>query len=200
MTEVSSSSCTTFKGCDKLGSVGIPLLKMTIAIFEPGTEKEVPYSTEGEICFSGPNVMKGYYNNIEQTKGILKEHKDGKLWIHSGDIGVMDEDGFLYVIDRIKRIIDTKDGRKILPSKVEKVIREMPGVSKCVVVSGNLEKGYILRVFVVLEDEKLKISKIKRNLEEQLPQWMLPVLVEKIRDIPLTPVGKVDYLALEKIE
>ena len=130
----------------------------------------------------------------------MKEHKDGKLWIHSGDIGVMDEDGFLYVIDRIKRIIDTKDGRKILPSKVEKVIREMPGVSKCVVVSGNLEKGYILRVFVVLEDEKLKISKIKRNLEEQLPQWMLPVLVEKIRDIPLTPVGKVDYLALEKIE
>lgn len=83
---------------------------------------------------------------------------------------------------------------------MEKVIREMPGVSKCVVVSGNLEKGYILRVFVVLEDEKLKISKIKRNLEEQLPQWMLPVLVEKIRDIPLTPVGKVDYLALEKIE
>ena len=200
MTEVSSSSCTTFKGCDKLGSVGIPLLKMTIAIFEPGTEREVPYRTEGEICFSGPNVMKGYYNNIEQTKEILREHKDGKLWIHSGDIGMMDEDGFLYVIDRIKRIIDTKDGRKILPSKVEKVIREMPGVSKCVVVSGNLDRGYVLRAFVVLEDENLKINKIKRDLEEQLPKWMLPVLVEQISDLPLTPVGKVDYLALEKIE
>lgn len=165
------------------------------------TQKQQIQELEVEkICFSGPNVMKGYYNNIEQTKEILREHKDGKLWIHSGDIGMMDEDGFLYVIDRIKRIIDTKDGRKILPSKVEKVIREMSGVSKCVVVSGNLDRGYVLRAFVVLEDENLKISKIKRDLEEQLPKWMLPVLVEQISDLPLTPVGKVDYLALEKIE
>lgn len=76
----------------------------------------------------------------------------------------------------------------------------MSGVSKCVVVSGNLDRGYVLRAFVVLEDENLKISKIKRDLEEQLPKWMLPVLVEQISDLPLTPVGKVDYLALEKIE
>lgn len=93
-------ACTTKHGFNKYGSVGFPLIKTTIAIFQPGTDQELHYNEEGEICFTGPNMMAGYFKNQAEIHNIMKKHSDGNLWIHSGDIGYMDEDGFLFVIDR----------------------------------------------------------------------------------------------------
>ena len=198
MTEVSSSACTTMEGYNKPESVGFPLIKMTISIFDPGTDKELKYGTQGEICFTGPNVMKGYYNNQIETEKIIKLHSDGQYWIHSGDIGYMDEEGFVYVIDRIKRIINLSNGIKLFPSKIERVIMRLAQVSSCAVIKHIIKENMITaQAFVVVKDA-ITEEKILRYCEENLPHEILPDRIKIIDQLPLTAVGKVDYSFLEE--
>jgi long-chain acyl-CoA synthetase len=134
MTEAGSSACTCKNNCTAISSAGAPLPKMVISIFEPGTDNELKYNEEGEICFSGPNIMIGYFNNPEATSQVKKLHKNGTWWIHSGDVGYMTPDGMLYVIDRLKRMLSFSDGNKILPAKIESVVNSVDGVEQCVAV------------------------------------------------------------------
>ena len=204
MTEVSSAATAAAGTVNKIGSVGIPLVNTVVSVFEPGTENELPIGERGEICISGPAVMKGYYNKPNETAILLHRHADGKLWAHTGDIGYMDEDGFVFLNSRIKRLIIRHDGFKVFPSMIENVISRHPAVQQCSVVGctdRDHVQGRLPFVYVVLEPEadkkKRQIQRELRQLcREELPEYVQPVGYKFISEMPFTPIGKVDYRKL----
>ena len=206
MTEVSSAATAAAGTVNKVGSVGIPLVNTVVSVFEPGTENELPIGEHGEICISGPAVMKGYYNKPDETAMLLHRHADGKLWAHTGDIGYMDEDGFVFLNSRIKRLIIRHDGFKVFPSMIENVISRHPAVQQCSVVGctdRDHVQGRLPFVYVVLEPEadkkKRQIQRELRQLcREELPEYVQPVGYKFISEMPFTPIGKVDYRKLEE--
>ena len=205
MTEVSSAA-TVAAGLDnKPGSVGIPMVNTVVAAFEPGTDQELPIGQRGELCISGPCLMKGYYNKPEETAILLRRHPDGRVWAHTGDMGYLDEDGFVYLDSRIKRMIIRHDGFKVFPSMIENVVSRHPAVHQCSVV-GCTDKdhtqGRLPFVYIVLKaDTTAKKKQVIRELErmcaEELPEYVQPVAYKFISSMPMTPVGKVDYRQLE---
>ena len=134
MTEVSAGVTGTLDVLNEPGSVGSPFVKTIISIFDPETGNELQYNQMGEICISGPNVMLGYYKNETATKETIRQHKDGSTWVHSGDLGYMNENGSLFIVDRIKKMIIRYDGFKVFPSQIEKVIASHNSVQGCCVV------------------------------------------------------------------
>lgn len=118
MTESSGPFAIGACGSNKLGSIGIPLPGNLVEIVEPNTGIKVNPNEIGEICLCGPSVMKGYLNNEQATADILRPHEDGKMWIHTGDLGYMDEDGVLFYVQRLKRMIIVS-GYNVYPSHVE---------------------------------------------------------------------------------
>ena len=205
MTEVSSAA-TVAAGLDnKPGSVGIPMVNTVVAAFEPGTDQELPIGQRGELCISGPCLMKGYYNKVDETAMILRRHPDGRIWVHTGDMGYLDEDGFVFLDSRIKRMIIRHDGFKVFPSMIENVVSRHPAVHQCSVV-GCADKdhtqGRLPFVYIVLKaDTTAKKKQVIRELErmcaEELPEYVQPVAYKFISSMPMTPVGKVDYRQLE---
>ena len=205
MTEVSSAA-TVAAGLDnKPGSVGIPMVNTIIAAFEPGTDRELPIGERGELCISGPCLMKGYYNKPEETAILLRRHPDGRVWAHTGDMGYLDEDGFVFLDSRIKRMIIRHDGFKVFPSMIENVVSRHPAVHQCSVV-GCTDKDHVQGrlpfVYIVLKaDTTAKKKQVIRELErmcaEELPEYVQPVAYKFISSMPMTPVGKVDYRQLE---
>ncbi len=205
MTEVSSAA-TVAAGLDnKPGSVGIPMVNTIIAAFEPGTDRELPIGERGELCISGPTTMKGYYNKADETAMILRRHPDGRIWVHTGDMGYLDEDGFVFLDSRIKRMIIRHDGFKVFPSMIENVVSRHPAVHQCSVV-GCTDKDHVQGrlpfVYIVLKaDTTAKKKQVIRELErmcaEELPEYVQPVAYKFISSMPMTPVGKVDYRQLE---
>lgn len=205
MTEVSSAA-TVAAGLDnKPGSVGIPMVNTVVAAFEPGTDQELPIGQRGELCISGPCLMKGYYNKADETAMILRRHPDGRIWVHTGDMGYLDEDGFVFLDSRIKRMIIRHDGFKVFPSMIENVVSRHPAVHQCSVV-GCADKdhtqGRLPFVYIVLKaDTTAKKKQVIRELErmcaEELPGYVQPVAYKFISSMPMTPVGKVDYRQLE---
>lgn len=205
MTEVSSAA-TVAAGLDnKPGSVGIPMVNTVVAAFEPGTDQELPIGQRGELCISGPCLMKGYYNKPEETAILLRRHPDGRVWAHTGDMGYLDEDGFVYLDSRIKRMIIRHDGFKVFPSMIENVVSRHPAVHQCSVV-GCADKdhtqGRLPFVYIVLKSDttakkKQVIRELERMCAEELPEYVQPVAYKFIPSMPMTPVGKVDYRQLE---
>ena len=197
MTEVSSAA-TVAAGLDnKPGSVGIPMVNTVVAAFEPGTDQELPIGQRGELCISGPCLMKGYYNKPEETAILLRRHPDG--------LGYLDEDGFVSLDSRIKRMIIRHDGFKVFPSMIENVVSRHPAVHQCSVV-GCADKdhtqGRLPFVYIVLKaDTTAKKKQVIRELErmcaEELPEYVQPVAYKFILSMPMTPVGKIDYRQLE---
>jgi len=203
MSELSSTACLEVPECSKLLSSGIPLIKNTISIFEPGTDNELSYNEEGEICVTGPSVMYGYLNNEEKTNATIKIHSDGKAWLHSNDVGYMDSDGRLYPVDRLERmIIKGIDGFKIFPQKIEEVIASSIYVDACCVVGYNGKYGIYPKACVVLKQEYLDkrdeaLVDIKNICSSKLSVRAIPDEFEFIDKLPYTSLGKVDYKSLE---
>ena len=206
MTEVTGGVSGTVDENNEIGSVGIPFVKTTISIFEPDTENELGYNMDGEVCITGPNTMLGYFNNQEATDMILKKHSDGKVWVHTGDIGHITENGSLFIMDRIKRMMIRYDGFKVFPSIIENVIVSHPSVESCKVVAvadsnhsqGKLPKAHIVLKEEYKQNEQQVLIEIKEMCLKCLPEYYQPVDF-KVRDsLPLTSIGKVDYLLLEK--
>ena len=205
MTEVSSAA-TVAAGLDnKPGSVGIPMVNTVVAAFEPGTDQELPIGQRGELCISGPCLMKGYYNKPEETAILLRRHPDGRVWAHTGDMGYLDEDGFVFLDSRIMRMIIRHDGFKVFPSMIENVVSRHPAVHQCSVV-GCADKdhtqGRLPFVYIVLKSDttakkKQVIRELERMCAEELPEYVQPVAYKFISSMPMTPVGKVDYRQLE---
>ena len=203
MTEVGAAAVTNLPQINVSGSVGIPLPSFNICIYDNDNECELQNNQIGEICFSGPTVMKGYLDNIEATNEALRMHDDGQLWMHSGDLGCMDNNGSIYYKGRLKRIIARHDGIKVPPLDVEKVINMNPLVrNSCVIGVDDKEHGFgsIPIAVVTLNDESDNLEEIKEKIIEsckgQLSEKYIPKAIEVVEELPLTSVGKVDYRKL----
>ena len=204
MTELSGTSVTCMGNVNKFTSLGIPLPLNTYGIFERGTDKELKYGEEGEICITGPTEMLGYLDNEEEEGKIIKIHSDGKKWIHSEDVGIIDEDGFLFFKGRYKRLIP-HGGFKLYPSYIEGVIMKHPDIDNCCVISipdkvyGASPEAHV----VIKKDSVSELKKLKEELiklcQDKLPSYSQPEDFIFEEDLPLTSVGKVDYKKVEKM-
>ena len=204
MTELSGTSVTCMGNVNKFTSLGIPLPLNTYGIFERGTDKELKYGEEGEICITGPTEMLGYLDNEEEESKVIKIHSDGKRWIHSEDVGIIDEDGFLFFKGRYKRLIP-HGGFKLYPSYIEGVIMEHPDIDNCCVISipdkvyGASPEAHV----VIKKDSVSELKKLKEELiklcQDKLPSYSQPEDFIFEEDLPLTSVGKVDYKKVEKM-
>jgi acyl-CoA synthetase (AMP-forming)/AMP-acid ligase II/thiamine pyrophosphate-dependent acetolactate synthase large subunit-like protein len=182
------------------GSVGVPLPDMLAKICKPGTMEELAAGSEGEICLSGPCVMTGYLNDPEATAEALRTHADGRVWLHTGDLGRMDADGFFYFTDRLKRMIKSS-GFNVFPAQVEAVLQKHPAVlQSCVAGVPDERQVSRIKAFVILKNPALASPAMEQELIEycrsQLIKWSCPRAVEFRREFPKTRVGKVDYRAL----
>lgn len=205
MTEVAAGAMTCWNNCNKIGSVGIPHPMNNVMIYDNDAEEEVGYNTVGEICLDCATRMMGYKDNEEATRDIFREH-DGVEWLHTGDLGYLDEDGMLYLVGRIKRIIMAWYGgsaHKVFPSMPEEVIATHPAVQDVCVVKMTADERIRLKAFVSLKnDERASYTKVEEALKElctnKLADFQRPYAYEFRKDLPHTPAGKVDYRKLEK--
>ena len=203
-TECVTASCLTPKSYYKEGSIGIPFPDTYYKIVIPSTHDEVPYGQVGEICVSGPSVMQGYMNNPKETAQTLQLHEDGLVWLHTGDLGSMDEEGFVYFKQRLKRMIITS-GYNVYPSQVENVIDAHEAVLMSTVIGIKDDyKMQRVKAFVVLRPgyeptEELK-SDLMEHLKKHVAKYALPKEIEFRDALPKTLVGKVAYTVLEKEE
>lgn len=209
---VSAATLTPYnapRSYNKPESAGVPLPKTNCAIVDPDSNEELTYETEGEICFAGPTIMIGYYNNLEATDDIIKIHADGQRWLHTGDLGYIDKDGTIFVTGRIKRLMITrgKDGisAKMYPDRIEKVVSTHPAVDICCAVGmPDLIRNLIPKVYVVVKDGIKDTDTLTEEIiticRETLPDYMVPEHIEYLDSLPRTDRGKIDYRALENMK
>ena len=186
----------------KLGSAGIPIPDTVIKIINPETHKECKPNEIGEICISGPTVMKEYLNDKEETNNILKKDKDGIIWLHSGDLGSIDEDGFIFFKSRLKRMI-VSSGYNIYPNQIEQILLEHPYVESCVAVGvPHPYKKEVVKVYIVLKKGLVLNSEIKKSIrshcEKNIASYALPYAYGYRKELPTTKIGKVAYRELIK--
>lgn len=206
MTEVCSTAVVEFKHIYKTGSVGIPLTKNVVCAWDNKCQKECRYNETGEICMQCASVMIGYKNNDAETKKLFQTHPDGSVWIHTGDMGYIDKDGFLFLQGRLKRMIMTViDGAvyKIIPAQVEEILNTHEKVRESCVVGVTDDKNKVLKAYVVI-GEATDIELLEKELRIQcinsLSENMRPAFYEFMEALPLTAAGKIDYRALESKE
>ena len=186
------------------GSIGVPFPDMLAKIVRLGTTEETPCGEEGEICVSGPAVMMGYLDQPQETADTLRKHPDGRIWLHTGDIGTMDEDGFFYFKLRQKRMIKSS-GMNVYPAQVEDILYHHPDVQEACVI-GVPDEAQVQRVkgFVVLKDTKKASPEMEKQLinfcQEHLIKWSCPREIEFRDSLPKTLVGKVAFNVLEQEE
>ena len=186
----------------RIGSAGISYPDVYFKIVKPDTQEELPNGEDGELCVSGPIVMKGYYKNEEATAKSLQRHADGRIWLHTGDMFSMDNDGYIYFRQRNSRIL-ISGGYNIYATQVEDAVCTCPAVAQCCVVGINDRiYGQKIGAFVVLNnkdaDKELVKSKIMECCKNNLAEYSLPHEIIFRDEIPATNMGKVDYLSLEK--
>ena len=204
LTECCAASCFTPLNNYRPGSIGIPYPDTYYKIVEAGTEKELPYGNEGEIVITGPTIMAGYINNKKETKSTLRKHKDGRIWLHTGDSGIMDKDGFIYFKGRLKRMIITS-GYCVYPGMIENVIDSHPSVKmSCVIGIPHPYKVTVAKAFIVLKsgvkDKETVLESIKNLVEKNLARFSWPYEYEFRDELPKTLVGKVAYNVLMQEE
>jgi long-chain acyl-CoA synthetase len=185
-------------------SVGIPFPNMDAKIVIPNTTQQAPLGEDGEICLSGPAVMKGYLNQKQETDKTLKIHEVGKTWLHTGDIACQDESGFFYFKLRQKRMIKSS-GMNVYPAQVEAVLYLHPDVADaCVIGVPDREQVERVKAFVVLKQNALPEAATEKQIiahcREHLIKWSCPRTIEFRETLPTTLVGKVAFKALEDQE
>lgn len=210
MTESTSGVVGSYPPCNPEGCVGIPFVKTNCKIVDVSTDNELTYGEEGELCFSGPTIMVGYYNDAAATDEIIKTDSNGTRWLHTGDVGYMTEDGILYITGRLKRLLMQKDENgmvsKIFPERIEGVIMQMPEIEECCVVGKSDSMRITLPVAYVTVANSQPLSMERENIgqevvrwcHDRLPAYMVPAEVHVLATMPRTDRGKIDYRALEK--
>lgn len=203
-TECVTASCLTPLHLQKEGSIGQPFPDTYYKIVDVGTNIEVPYGTEGEICISGPSVMLGYLDQPEETANTLRVHGDGRVWLHTGDLGTMDEDGFIYFKQRIKRMIITS-GYNVYPSQIENILDGFESVQmSCVIGVPDPYKVQKVKAFVMLKSGYEPSEETKQNIlaycKKNIAKYAMPYDIEFRDSLPKTLVGKVAYRVLEEEE
>lgn len=203
-TECVTACCLTPYNKEKEGSIGIPFPDTYFKICKPGTCDELPYGEEGEICLTGPSMMLGYIGHEEENRETMRTHGDGHVWLHTGDLGKMDDEGFVYFRQRIKRMIVTS-GYNVYPSQLENIIEGHPAVQRsCVIGVKDPLKMQRVKAFIVLKDGYKPDEKMKEDLmkhcKAHIAKYALPSEIEFRDSLPTTLVGKVAYTVLEKEE
>ena len=203
-TECVTASCLTPMHQFREGSIGIPLPDMYYKIVEPGTDRELEYGDIGEICVAGPTVMLGYNGHEEENRETLRLHPDGMRWVHTGDLGMMDKDGFVYFKQRLKRMIIT-NGYNVYPSQLENVLDAHEKVRmSCVIGVPDPIRQQRVKAFIMLnkgvEPTDEVRAEIRAYAEKHIAKYALPKEIEFRESFPLTLVGKVAYKVLEDEE
>lgn len=203
-TECVTASCLTPIHNAREGSIGIPYPDTYYKIVVVNTTDECEAGTEGEICLRGPSVMMGYLDNPDETALALKKHSDGHTWLHTGDLGFMDADGFVYFKQRIKRMIITS-GYNVYPSQLENIIDGHEKVLlSCVIGVKDQYKMQRVKAFVVLRPQYKPSEKVKQELlsycRERIAKYAMPYEIEFRQELPKTSVGKIAYRVLQEEE
>ena len=205
MTELGSAACTTFNTINRVGSVGIPLPGTVLTVRDSETLRILGPNEKGELFWRSNTMMVGYFNAPEEDAKIFYTDEQGRRWVRSGDIGYMDEDGFIYIIGRRKRMIIRPDGHNVWPSQIEEVISRFPRVKE--VAAAGLrnpsgEHGRIPTAFIVPIDKdqanEAFLSELRSFVAKYLPERDCPMAYRFLDALPLTSVGKVDFRALEE--
>ncbi len=182
-----------------INSNGKALKCTRICIFDRDTAEPLPPGREGEICISGPTLCLGYFGDAELTERLLRRHSDGRLWLHTGDIGFLDDEGNLYFWERIKRMYVRYDGTKVSPFSIEEALVRCSAVKRCMVVAvPDLEHEYgMCAKALIVPNEKYKkrraLQEIKKFIRENLGEHMQPKELRLVKSLPYTKNGKLDY-------
>lgn len=203
-TECVTASCLTPKNYAKEGSIGIPFPDTYYKIVKPNTQEEVPYGEVGEICICGPTVMLGYAGNPKETAHALQLHPDGHTWLHTGDLGIMDNEGFIYFKQRLKRMI-VSSGYSIYPSQLENVIDAHDAVLMSTVIGvDDPYKIQKVKAFIVLKPKIAPTEEVRESIrlhcEKNIAKYAMPYEFEFRESLPKTLVGKIAYTVLEAEE
>lgn len=204
LTEGSGAVCLSPENAFSDNIIGAPFPDTDFKIVKNGTFKALPVGEEGEICISGPLVMMGYLDDDVETAQTLRLHEDGKLWLHTGDLGYLGEDGLVYFAQRLKRII-ISSGYNIYPTHLESIINSHEAVLTSTVIGiDHHYKGQVPKAFIVLKPGYRAGKKLEREirelLERNVPIYALPAAYEFRDKLPQTLVGKVAFKELEKEE
>ncbi len=203
-TECVTASCLTPPTMHREGSIGLPFPDTYYKIVTPGTDEELPYGEEGEILLAGPTVMREYLHHPEETAQTLRKHADGLTWVYTGDLGVMDADGFVYFRGRRKRMIITS-GYNVYPAQLENILEAHEAVQRCCIIGvPDSYKMQKVKAFVMLKPgfpatEETKQS-ILAHCRKNIAKYAMPYDIEFRENLPTTLVGKVAYRVLEDEE
>jgi long-chain acyl-CoA synthetase len=187
-------------GPKRLGTIGLPMPSTDIKVVdvETGT-RDLPTGEEGELCIHGPQVMKGYWNNAEETAQVLRVHADGRTWFHTGDIARIDAGGFTTIVQRKKDLIIV-DGFNVYPSDVERVLHQHPAVKLAAAIGvRDSYHGETVKAVVVLR-EGMSISKpeLAAHCAASLAEYKRPRAFEFRDSLPMSAVGKILYRVLRE--
>ena len=200
LSEALAAVCLAHDDVNKSGSIGIPWPSNHIKIIDPATRKTKPYGEIGEIVIHSKALMMGYLNNEVETNAAMQVHEDGHVWLHTGDLGYMDEDGFVFYKGRQKRLIITS-GYNVFPSHIEEVIENHPAVLQCSVVGiPHPYKQEVPKAFIVLKEGFHGFfikSEIKEYCKKNLAKYMIPYEFVFRKKLPKTKLGKVDFQKLQ---
>ena len=203
-TETVTACCLTPINMAKEGSIGIAFPDTYIKIVKPGTEEELPYGQEGEILLAGPTVMKEYLDDPEETAQTLRHHADGLTWVYTGDLGTMDEQGFVFFRGRAKRMIVTS-GYNVYPAVLENTLDAHEKVQmSCVIGVPDALKMKKVKAFVMLrpgvEPSAATRAELLDYCRKHIAKYAMPYDIEFRAELPKTLVGKVAYRVLEEEE
>ena len=203
-TETVTACCLTPTHMFKEGSIGIPFPDTYIKIVRPGTDEELPYGEEGEILLAGPTVMKEYINHPEETAQTLRRHSDGLTWVYTGDLGTMDDEGFIYFKGRAKRMIITS-GYNVYPAQLENILDAHEFVHmSCVIGVPDAYKMQRVKAFVMLKPGVPATEETRESIlaycRKHIAKYAMPKEIEFREELPKTLVGKVAYRVLEEEE
>lgn len=208
MSEASSAIALNMRYAYRANSLGVPLPQTIAKIIDPETGVELPYNEVGEICFFSPGIMQGYYHNELATAEALDYDNRGQKWLHTGDLGSIDQEGFLYFTGRIKRIytILGSDGfaYKLFPQRIEEFFEKQEGVNSCgVAVMEDTDLLHTAHAFLVLDpnikDTDSFLHQLKKKVLAMLPEHLRPATIRTLETMPVLPSGKIDYRILEEI-
>mgnify|MGYP003308906659 CR=1 FL=1 len=203
-TETVTACCLTPPHMFKEGSIGVPFPDTYIKIVEPGTDKELPFGEEGEILLAGPTVMQEYMNHPDETAQTIRKHDDGLTWVYTGDLGVMDDEGFIYFKGRAKRMI-ISSGYNVYPAQIENILDSHDKVQmSCVIGVPDAYKMEKVKAFVTLKPGVEKSESVKLEImdycRKNIAKYAMPYDIEFRDEMPKTLVGKVAYRVLQEEE
>ena len=202
LTEATAATCLSKEDTEIEGCIGIPLPDNYFKIVKLDTHEEADIDEDGEICINGPTVMLGYLNNDAETNQVLRYHDDGKIWLHTGDVGSMDKFGTIIFKQRIKRII-VSSGYNVYPSYIENIIISHKDVLACTVIGiPDKYRGQVAKAYIVLKDGVEATSELKKEIQElcikNVSKYAIPKEYEYREQLPKTLVGKVAFTKLEE--